>query len=171
MKTIIKITKDIYTDNSYQMWKEDINYLVNELDVLCEVKNNNFNNVVEDEKNYQSDTKDYKNIIIVYAKGYSQSDWQEYVLHYNEASLDTPQQRTYFSSLVEQLEKSFTHFNDYSVEKYEQTEIDGKIFNSEGHDYTTFSVNYIEFPEDQDVLDEYNSIYGIDYDQAIVALD
>ena len=171
MKTIIKITEDNFSELSKINKKEDINYLVNELNVFCELKNNDYTNVVEEEKRYLSDKEDYKNSIPISAKGYCQSEWQEYILYYNEKELNTPQLRMYFSSLVEHLERTFTHFNDYFVEKFEQTEIKGKKFNAEPHDNTTFCISHTEFPDKDDILKEYNEIYGEDYDEVLIEVN
>jgi hypothetical protein len=171
MKTIIKITEDNYSDIAFIQWKEDINYLVNEVDVFCQIANNKYNNRVEKEKRYSSTEEDYKNTITIIAKGYSQSEWQEYTLHYNENELITPQQRTYFSDLIKQLERTFTHKHSYSVEKFEQTEIEGKTFNAEPHDYDSFCISHTEFPDKVDIEEEYNARYGIDYDIMIIDVD
>ena len=168
MKTIIKIQNDNFGNLSSETYKEDINYLVNELNVFCELKNNDYINIVEQEKRYISDENDYKNKIAIESKGYSQSDWQKYILHYNENELKTPKERMYFSDLVKQLERTFTHQNDYFVEKFERTKINGKEFNSNPYDVTTFCILHTEFPNKEDVLNEYNSIYGFDYDEAII---
>ena len=171
MKTIIKITNDNFSELSYNYYVENLNYLVNELNVFCELKNNDYINLIEQEKRYTSDKDDYKNKIEVTAKGYSQSDWQTFILYYNENELNTPQKRMEFSDLIKQLERNFTHFNDYIVEKFEQTEIDGKKFNSDPHDYTSFCIMHTEFPDKDDVLKEYLEIYGKDYDEVIIELN
>tara|TARA_R110000850_G_scaffold276690_1_gene419693 strand:- start:139 stop:654 length:516 start_codon:yes stop_codon:yes gene_type:complete len=168
MKTIIEISNDYNSDFCYQTKVEDINYLVNELDVFCELRNTNYINIIEQEKRYNSEKEDYKNKIIVNAKGYSQYDWQDYVLYYNEKELKTPKDRMYFSNLVKHLEREFTHQNDYIVKKYEQTEIDGKIFNSEPYDYTCFYIDDIEFPNNEDIIKEYIGLYGEDFDKFII---
>jgi hypothetical protein len=74
----------------------------------------------------------------------------------------------YFSNLVKHLEREFTHQNDYIVKKYEQTEIDGKIFNSEPYDYTCFYIDDIEFPNNEDIIKEYIGLYGEDFDKFII---
>ena len=168
MKTIIKITNDYNSDLSYQSKVDDINMIANEINVLCKTKNDKFINLIEQEKRYSSEKEDYKNKIIIEAKGYCQSEWQTYILYYNEKELKTPQHKMYLSDLIQHLERSFTHNNDYSVEKYEQTEIDGKVFNAEPNDYTSFSIVHTEFPEDNDIIEEYNAIYGIDYDTYLI---
>ena len=171
MKTIIKITNDYNSDLAYQLKVDDVNCIVNEISVLCETKNNNYINLIEQEKRYSSEKEDYKNKIIIEAKGYSQSEWQTYTLYYNEKELKTPQHRMYFSDLIQNLERSFTHHNDYSVEKFEQTKIDGKIFNAEAHDYTSFCITHTEFPKNNDIIEEYKAIYGTDYDTYIINND
>jgi len=165
MKTIIRITNDYNGTLSYDNFKEDINYLVHEMDIFCEVKNNNLNNIVEDEKNYAGNKDDYSKQTIVNATGYSQNEWETYVLYHNLEEDDRN-----LISLVKQLKRSFTHFNDYQVEKFERTTIDGKDFDSEPHDYTCFCIDFIEFPEEKDIIKEYNEIYGIDYDEYIVEI-
>ena len=168
MKTIIKISKDYYSDLAYQSKVDDINTIVNEIDVLCEIKNDKFINLIEQEQRYSSEKEDYTNKIIIEAKGYSQSDWQTYSLYYNEKELKTPQHRMYLRDLIQHLERSFTHNNDYFVEKYEQTKINGVVFNAEPHDHTSFSIAHTEFPENNDIIEEYRSIYGADYDTHII---
>ena len=109
MKTILRITNDIYSTLSYDMFIEDITYLVNELNLFCKIANNSMVNNVEDKKLYLSSESEYTDKLIVEAKGYSQGDWQEFTLYYNEADLKDKQKKAYFESLVTQLERSFTH--------------------------------------------------------------
>ncbi len=164
MKTVIRINNDYHSQASYQDWRDEINQLVNSndfgVDVYCEISNDRLLNPVEEEKNYLSSKDDYKNVTCVTAKGYSQGDWQEYKLYHNCDENDKA-----LKALVKLLERSFTHFNDYFVEKFERTEIDGKVFNAEPHDFTNIIVDWIEFPEKEDVLKAYNEIYGEDYDE------
>lgn len=165
MKTLLRISKDNFSNLSYDIFIEDVNYLVNELNVHCEVKNNKYINIVEQGKRYQSNIEDYKNKIMIEATGYCQSEWQKYILHYNENELNTPQQRMYFSSLVKQLERSFTHFNEYFCEKFEYIESNGKQYiENESFDSIGFIIDNIEFPTEEDVKNEYISIYGNDFD-------
>ena len=113
----IKISQDCYGETSYNNYIEDINYLVNELDVFCDIANDNFENIVENEKMYESKPTDYLHKTVVEAKGYYQREWQVYTIYHSEP----------IDSLIKQLQRSFTHFNDYIVEKYEYIEI---LFNS-----------------------------------------
>mgnify|MGYP000178999180 CR=1 FL=1 len=147
------------------MFIEDINHLVNELNVYCEIKNKDYTNIVEQQKRYISNIEDYKNSIVIEATGYSQGDWQTYILHYNQNELKTPMQKTYFESLLNQLKRSFTHFNDYYCQKYEYMEIDGKKYiEKESFDSTALVIDYLEFPNEEEVKQEYISMYGIDFD-------
>ena len=171
LKTIVRISNDFFGNTSDTFKVEDINYLVNEINVFCETKNRNFRNIIEEEKRYHSEKEDYKNKIIVNAKGYSQGDWQDYILYYNEKELKTPKDRMYFSDIVKHLERTFTHQNDYIAEKFERTEINGKIFNSDPYDYTSFCVNNTEFPQEKEIIDEYISIYGKDFNQCIININ
>ena len=45
-----------------------------------------------------------------------------------------------------------------------------KYLNTEPHDFTTISVNYVEFPNEDDVIKAYNDEYGNDYDKVIFEL-
>lgn len=161
MRTIVRITNDYNSTLSFDMWKEDLTNLVDEIDILCEVSNRDYRNPIKS----TGSEDDYKNSLSINAHGYSKSDWQEYVIHYNELSDEV------ISQLTELLEKSFTHKNDYWVEKFEQTEINGKVFNADPHDYTSFCINHIEFPDGSDIKNEYNNIYGVDYDDMIIEVD
>ena len=163
--TLITIENDYHSTTANDFWKEDINYLVNELNLCCEIKNSNYINIVEQEQRYSSNKEDYKNSIHVEAKGYSQGDWQNYVVYYNEKELKTPQQRTYFSSLLKQLEKTFTHKNNYQVGKCIVVTIDGEEYKGEDYDYTTFCIDHVEFPEEEDIKEAYISIYSKDFDK------
>ena len=50
MKTILKISKDYGFNDAYNLKIEDINYLANEINVFCEIKNHNYTNIIEQEK-------------------------------------------------------------------------------------------------------------------------
>lgn len=168
MKTIIKISNDFSGDTAYQEFCDEIYYLVNDADieVECEVKNNNFINTVEEKKNYSTAGTKFKYKTEVEAKGYSQGDWQTYILYHNVEKDNETLQR-----LVEELKKSFTHMNDYYVEKFERIEIDGKVFDAEPHDMTWFAIRGVEFPDNDDVLAAYIEIYGKDYDEVIININ
>ena len=161
MNTIIRISEDYMCSISHDQFIDEIDYLVNEeIEVFCEVKNDRLINVIEEQKRYLSGKESFKNKCVVTATGYSQSDWQEYVIYHNEDEYSLSLQR-----LKDELKKTFTHMNDYAVEKFERTVINGKKFDAEPHDFTHFSIRHIEFPDKDDVLKEYLDIYGKDFDE------
>lgn len=162
MKTIIKITNDYMSTLSYDTWREDIQYLIDEeLNVRVTTSNSRFINPC---KSTEYNDTQFDTAITVTAKGYSQGDWQDYTIDYNKNEVD----KKYLDQLVKALERSFTHQNDYQVEKFEQTEINGKKFNAEPHDFTSFCVTDVEFPDEEDVLNAYQEIYGKDYNKVII---
>lgn len=167
MKTIVRIIDNCTSDNAYNDWKESVEQIVNgELIVHCEIANSDYNNVVEDVKNYQTDINDFKKQTTVIAKGYSQGDYINYTLYHNEKEDSKP-----LRWLVEELEKTFTHQHDYWVEKFERAEIDGKTFDAEPHDYTSFCIRHDEFPDREEVRESYIAIYGEDFDEIIVDIN
>lgn len=168
MKTVIRITNNYQSDDAHREWKEDISYFVNEeLKPLQAVTGNNrFQNVVEDVKDYSVEESELENVSTVVAKGYVQGDWQEYTIYHNQDREDEK-----FVKFLELLKRSFTHKNDYWVEKFERTGIDGKTFDAQPHDHTSFSITHIEFPSEEDVLKEYQDIYGKDFDEYEINID
>jgi len=153
MKTILKIENDYNSNLSFDYWKE----IFSETDFkfYIESVNKSFYLPIENEHEKQQ----FKNCKIIEAKGYSQSDWQTYKIYFNG---ELPE---YIETA---LKRTFTHKNDYTVSKYEQAEINGKIFNAEPHDYTIFCIEHIEFPNENDIINEYNNIFGKDYDKYII---
>ena len=166
METILKIKQDYSGDLSYQCFTDEINYLVNNIDIFCEVKNDNFINIVEQEKNSHSSKEQYENKTVVESIGYSQRDWQTYVLYHN-----LKQNNKDLICLCKELEKSFTHFNDYSAEIIKRTEIDGVLYESENIDSFSFCIRYIEFPDKKDILQAYNDEFGVNYDNYEIYID
>lgn len=166
MKTLLRITEDNYNDIANNYYTEDINYLVNELNIYCNIENNNYIDIVEQEKRYVSYKGDYSNKKTITAKGYCQGDWQEFTVHYNESDLDTSQKRVYFRSLVESLERYFTHKNQYFCDLYEYVESNGKKFISEEpFDSTTLVIDNIEFPNKDEIKQFYINTYGENFDE------
>lgn len=167
MKTVIRISTDYQSTESYDDFVEQVTQLVNELvEVHCEVKNKDFTNIVEKVQKTYVDRDTLTKCISFSATGYCQSEWQGYVLRYN-----CEDDNIYLKQLIDELKKSFTHMNDYCVHKFEREVINGKNFDAEPHDYTAFSIRDIEFPEKEQVLARYNEIYGEDYDIVIVEVD
>lgn len=158
MKTLLRISKNHYTDLAYEYWCNDIQYLIDELDVLIEIENTrNFINPFESDKS----SEDYQFSESVTAIGYSQGDWQRYIIYCNKPINDV-----YLTELIGLLRKTFTHKNDYFCQKFEFTEIDGKKFiNPESFDFTSFCITDIEFPEYQDIKNAYLDCFGEDFDE------
>lgn len=167
-QNIVRITEKYNSNLSSKIRNEKINYIVNKkIEVLCEIKNNNLINIVEEEKNYFTNKDELKNKTVVYAKGYCQNDWQEYILFHN-----LNKDNSDLKELINILEKSFTHQNNYIAEKFERIEINGKIFDAEPHDTINFCITDIEFPNEDDVKERYNDDIGDDdYDEIIVELN
>lgn len=167
MKTVIRISTNYSGEQSYQDRDDSIYNIVNEgIEVHCEIANNRMINIVEEIKNYSTNRDDFKNKTTVSAIGYVQSEWQDYELYHNEEDGSND-----LELLIEELKKTFTHHNNYFVEKFEREEINGKNFDSEPHDYTFFHIRHIEFPDKEDVLKEYIDIYGKDYDEVIIEIN
>lgn len=169
MKTIVRISNDYNSRNAWHLWKEDIYYLVNDPDgveVHCEISNGNFINPVDSEKNYETSKDDYKNMIVVSARGYSQGDWQEYRIYHNHDEDYKP-----LLQLADLLTKTFTHQNDYEVETFKRIEVDGEVYDSNEREYSIFSVIHVEFPTKEEILEEYHAVYEHEYDEVEFNID
>ncbi len=57
------------------------------------------------------------------------------------------------------------------MNKYEVITVDGEEYTSDVVDSTSFSITDIEFPETEDIIAEYNFIYGVDYDKVEVEIN
>ena len=164
MNTKIKVTinNDYDSDLAYNIRNEDIRYLLTELDIYCEVSNNSFINIVQELQTTitYNCKSDYKDKLIVNATGYSQGDWQEYILYYNKKETN----KGYLKQLVNLLEKSFTHQNNYIAYTNELVEIENKFYSGENTECFGFCVNEIEFPKSENVIKEFKDQFGIEYD-------
>lgn len=160
-KTLVKIVNDYNSDGAYQYWKEYLNELCNDNDFFVEIHNNrNYINPVNNLCNKGV------NSIEVDAIGYSQSDWQKYTIYYND------DKNNVLEIIVSLLEKTFTHKNDYLAYKYEYTEVNGKIFVSpDFYDCEGFFITNTEFPNVNDVLNDYNALHYGDYDKIEICID
>jgi hypothetical protein len=171
MKTLIKITTDLFNVLADDIYKEDLNYLINELNIHCNIENDNYNNVVEIEKRYCSAEK-YDNSVKITAKGYTGGEWQTFEILYNESEIQTKEEKLNFKDLQEKLKKFFTHKNCYFAEKFEYVEIDGKMFiNNEAFDFTSFCIDWEEFPTTEDIEEAYLNLYGKDFDKIEINID
>ena len=154
MKTLVKIENDYLTSHAYDEWKEDINYLASELDILCTIRNRDYSSI---EVQNTKEKDDYSEVIIIEAKGYSQGEWQDYVIYYDKWS-DT------LSNLCEELKKTFTHKHNYFVSKHDIIELDGKKYTGEAYDHTGFIICDVEFPNENKIIETYIEYWGKDYD-------
>ena len=162
MKTIIEITNDYNSNDSFDLYNQQLIELKKDMDIYVTVENNNFNSPIKDS---YGEAEDFNYKLIVSAKGYVQSEWQVYNIYHNNKKDEK------LEYLTELLERRFTHFNDYFVSKFDRQEINGKDFDAEPHDFTTFSITDIEFPSEEDVIKTYNDFYGKDYDEVVVSID
>ena len=162
-QTVIRINNDYMSTLAYDGRNQDIAYLVNEeLEVHCTVANKQFLNPVKTDRSNEK----FKHVKTITAKGYSQGDWQEYTLRFN-----CSEDNQYLKQLITHLERTFTHQNNYMVEKFERVEIDGKTFDADPHDFEHFYIDHIEFPEKEDVLKAYIDIWGEDFDEFEINID
>lgn len=168
-KTQIKLTieNDYNSNLSHQLKTESIQNLLTELDLFCEVSNHNFYNIIKELQPNKTYKDDYKDSLIVNAKGYYQGDWQEYKIFYNKKDTNIKT----LNCLVDELEKSFTHEHDYIAKVNELIIINDKTYIGNNAEYYSFYINDIEFPNQNDVLNEFNYIYGIKYDILEIDID
>ena len=153
-KTIVRIEPDYMFGNSYDEWSEDVNQLASEIDVTCTILNKEYTLPFDSGQDVES----YAHALRVSARGYEQNEWQEYTLHYNSKSYE-------LKALISQLGKTFTHKHDYIASKHEAVIINCKEYTREAHDFTSFSISAVEFPEKKDIFREYVGIYGTDHDR------
>jgi hypothetical protein len=162
--TILNISTCYDSQDAWSNYVENINYIVNKLDVHCEISNTRFINIIEDEQSYLTDINDYENSIIIKSKGYSKGDWQEYILYYD--NLESKKDRALFDDLIKLLKRSFTHFNDYYFELIKCIEIEGKeYYSTEPIEGGSFFIDWIEFPKDEDILEAFNDNFGMRFDK------
>jgi hypothetical protein len=153
MKKILNVKNDYDSGNSFEFYKEDLLNLFNELDVYVENTNTDFYSVFKNKNNKDS----YKNKITVECKGYSQSDWDRYVIYYNAINDN-------IKLLAKELKKLFTHKNDYVIKEIE-------MLNS-GHskiiEHHYFSIMNVEFPEKEDIENAIQDQLNLNYDELII---
>lgn len=173
METTKKLTivKDFDCHYCYELFAEDINYLVNELNVFCEIDSNKFTNIVENQKRYNSSKDDYQDSKTIISKGYCQSEYQVSKIYYNKFEIDTKEKKEYLNQLFQLLENKFTHFNnDYYFEITETIILNGITYNSNVLYSGMFSLYNCEFPTKEEIFKEYDSVYSneFEYDKVII---
>lgn len=152
MKTVVTITHSEYNNEAYEIWSEAVSYYLQELNIHVERKNLRYTL-----PHYTNMTlnQPYKSIELG-ATGYSQSDWQSYIIYYEIGEEKKPE----FKWLIEELRKTFTHKNQYVVSVTQETKIDGKLFKSETLEIDSIVINDIEFPDGDDVRNAYENHIG-----------
>tara|TARA_R110000787_G_scaffold243530_1_gene349545 strand:- start:159 stop:686 length:528 start_codon:yes stop_codon:yes gene_type:complete len=167
-KTItLNISNDYDSSNAWYSYIEQINYIANELDFHCEIRNNRLINIIAQEQRYSTDIDQYENKIIVETIGYSQGDWQTYELYYND--FESKEQKALFDDLIALLKRSFTHFNNYYFELIESVIVESKEYeNKEPIENGVFIIDWIEFPDNDDILAAFNESYGLNYDKHVI---
>jgi hypothetical protein len=160
INTKVVIKKDYNSNLSYDIRNQNIGYLLTELDLYCEIKNNSFVNIIKELQATNAYNNNYTDKLIINAVGYSQSDWQEYTLHYNKDEIN----KAYLKQLIKLLKKSFTHLNDYIAYVNELVTVDNKTYSSVNTECFGFCVNQTEFPESESIIKEFNEQFGIKYD-------
>ena len=146
MKNIAKITRDYDSQLSDDMWNEDLNEYIQSLDVFIEKCNRQFSfDAIRNQRRgfeeFDNSNNGNAQCIVIDAKGYSQSEWENFTLYYKCSDKEV-------NPLVEHLKKTFTHRNDYLVENVEEL-ITG---HTKVIDRCVVNVNDPEFPELQDIV-------------------
>tara|TARA_R110002072_G_scaffold264865_1_gene423786 strand:- start:10 stop:537 length:528 start_codon:yes stop_codon:yes gene_type:complete len=163
----LNISNDYDSSSAWDIYIEQIKYIVNELDVHCEIRNKKLINIVEQEQKYNTDINEYDNKIIIETIGYSQSEWQAYELYYNY--FQSKEQKALFDGLVVLLKRSFTHFNNYYFELIESIIVEGKEYeNNKYIENGGFFIDWIEFPNNDDILDAFKDEFELNYDKYII---
>lgn len=149
---ILEVFKDYNSRNAYELYKDDLISLCENLDIRIENSNNKFYNILESVNSYKK-PNEYKKYITVSCKGYTQSEFDNYKIYFNSYNDN-------IKYLQSELEKLFTHKNDYIIKSFEVLETGHK---KEIEDYF-ISITNIEFPENTDIKKEIQS-YNIDFDK------
>ena len=145
MKKIKLVVKNDY-DSSYcwELYKDNLQDLVDGLDVRVENSNSRNTNILKGVNSYKKGVE-YKNYIDVRCIGYSQGDWDDYKIYFDYSNGEEEFDRVMY--VASELEKLYTHKNDYFVQQIE-------VLDS-GHEKTiqrfSFSILDVEFPNNSDI--------------------
>lgn len=174
MTIIYSIEQDFISQNAWYMYLEDVQNLYKyELGEKVFITHENRSlaglGIAELDSNVEEEQlEEYDSKTIVTAKGYSQGDWEEYTLYYNEAELSEQELET-LEILKVELSKLYTHKNDYSVTALEVREIDGKQWSTPYEvENGLFSITHVEFPEDEDIVQAFKEVEQPEGDYKIV---
>ena len=165
MKKIrLEVKNDYDSRYSWDLYKDNLEDLLDGLDVRVENSNSRNSNILEKVNSHRKGVE-YKNCIDVSCKGYSQSDWDEYKIYFDYSNEEFDEFNRYshycrVEDVAQELEKIYTHKNDYRVHRIE-------VLDS-GHTKTldsfSFSILDVEFPENKDIKDRIDD-QGIEYDE------
>ena len=147
MKKIRLVVKNDYdSDYSWELYKDNLHDLLDGLDVRVENRNSSNTNILEKVNSYRT-PNEYKNFIEVSCKGYSQGDWDDYKIYFDYSNEEFIEEFSRVEDVAKELEKLYTHKNDYVVQKIEELD--------SGHEKTlecfSFSILDVEFPNNSDI--------------------
>lgn len=140
MKRIILEVQNDYDSNwAWEMYIDNLKCIAEELDIRVENENRRNTNILESINSYKKGVE-YKNYIDVRCIGYSQSEWDNYKIYFDDLNDD-------IKYIAEELKRIYTHKNDYYVKQIEELD--------SGHQKTldsfSFSILDVEFPENKDI--------------------
>lgn len=149
-KTIeLRVSNDYDSGYAHEIYREQLMELSEDLDIAVHNSNRRMGSILPNKKTY---TDGYVQSIVVGCTGYSQSEWDEYTIHYNVMTAD-------LSMLIEDLEKLFTHKHDYMVKEIEILDSGHEL----GLETYVINISHIEFPDKKDVLEAIED-QGIEFD-------
>tara|TARA_R110002074_G_scaffold1973_2_gene11869 strand:+ start:684 stop:1184 length:501 start_codon:yes stop_codon:yes gene_type:complete len=145
-KIKLEVKNDYDSNYSWELYKDNLEDLLDGLDVRVENSNTRNTNILEKVNSYRKGVE-YKNYIDVSCKGYSQGDWDDYKIYFDYSNDEFIEEFSRVEDVAKELEKLYTHKNDYWVQQIE-------VLDS-GHEKTleclSFSILDIEFPENSDI--------------------
>jgi hypothetical protein len=156
-KIRVVIERDYSSNTSWDLYVDNLKYLLEGLDVKIENTNPRNTNILKDQNNYKK-RSEYKGYLKANPKGYSQGEWDEYTIYFDYTKDDEEFAR--IEDIIEELERLYTHKNDYQVKIVE--------YNNEGYSKVVgvehISITQIEFPEEEDLIKELDEM-GCEYDE------
>ena len=147
MKKIkLEVKNDYDSGYSWELYKDNLENLLDGLDVRVENSNSRNSNILEKVNSYRKGVE-YKNYIDVSCKGYSQGDWDDYKIYFDYSNDEFIEEFSRVEDVAKELQKLYTHKNDYWVQQIE-------VLDS-GHTKPLlsfqFSILDIEFPNNSDI--------------------
>ena len=114
MRKYIKITASYDTTFCELSRENNIESALEYLDVLIVAQNSDYKNFAQElnTKGTSTDPESYTDLKRVNATGYSQSEWQNYEIWYNESDVKNDEHILAMETLVDELKKTINHFNE-----------------------------------------------------------